>query len=145
MSVDVVIRFLQFLWCHISGSGAHLQQFTKEQTAENVRLKSLVQDLESKITTMQQGFKGEKEKANSDYICIAHIQLTYIFSEDIICFRMVLFVDVLGNGATFTRWGKESCPSNATLVYTGTRYTIHKTDSTLCSHGWYSGANYSKL
>ncbi|XP_056018267.1 uncharacterized protein LOC125670295 [Ostrea edulis] len=60
---------------------AHLEQFTQEQAAENKRLKGLVQDLELKITTMQQGFKG--------------------------------------NGATFTRWGKESCPSNTSLVYSG--------------------------
>jgi uncharacterized protein YukE len=33
-----------------------------EQTVENTHLKGFVQDLESKITTMQQSFKGERER-----------------------------------------------------------------------------------
>jgi hypothetical protein len=39
---------------------AHLEQFTKEQTAENTRLKSLVQNMETTITVLQQGVNSKK-------------------------------------------------------------------------------------
>jgi hypothetical protein len=78
-----------------------------------------VQDLESKITTMQQSFKGEREREGDIWWDASYtlIQFTYIYSSTI--FLMFLFVDILGSGATFTRWGKKSCPSNTSLVYTG--------------------------
>lgn len=56
---------------------AHLEQFTQEQAAENKRLKGLVQDLELKITTMQQGFKGEREGEHL-IICIVHANPIYL-------------------------------------------------------------------
>jgi hypothetical protein len=39
---------------------AHLEQFTKEQTAENTRLKNLVQNMESTISVLQQGVNSKK-------------------------------------------------------------------------------------